>query len=143
MRERPEITITPKSAMVRDATEEYCRTYLNPGRRPFIVNPLHHLQSWWGTPEASRPGCYAIYSTKDELLYIGVATNAVGNRLAAHVPNPVPPWAEAHRLFGSLYIQIINVNEAFEAPSLEAFLIRKFNPKGNISGNKPLGELAT
>ena len=98
------------------------------------MNSLHHLQSWWKTPELSNPGCYAIYSEKGELLYIGVATAAVGSRLASHFPNPLPTWDVWHRLFSAAYIQIINVQRFFQAPSLEVYLIDRFKPPGNKTG---------
>jgi Predicted 3'-5' exonuclease related to the exonuclease domain of PolB len=110
--------------------EEYCKRYRHPLLENFKVHS-HHLESWWHTDVSSRCGCYAIYTESGELLYIGKASNSasVGSRLAAHLRHVDPAWMPA-----PAFVQIVEVCEPFEAPSLEEYLIRELQPRFNDRG---------
>lgn len=110
----------------------YCATWRNAALEPFTVHPVAGLTDWWATPESAKPGCYAAYGSEGELLYVGKASwrASVGGRLASH--DHREPRAEWRRL--AAYVQIVTVSEAFEAPSLEEFLIRELRPRHNAIG---------
>jgi hypothetical protein len=121
-------------AELREHVATYCKKYRNPQLPPFIVSEPHTMTSWYGTPEAARPGCYVFYSQTGEVLYVGKAslTRAVGNRLAAHDHSkPRTSWRER-----AAFVQFVSVSEPFEAPSLEEFLVSRLCPIGNIRGGR-------
>ena len=110
----------------------YCATWRNPALEPFTVHPVAGPTAWWGTPESARPGCYAAYGADGDLLYVGKASwrASVGGRLAYH--DRREPRAGWRRL--AAHVQLVTVSEAFEAPSLEEFLIRELRPRHNAIG---------
>lgn len=111
--------------------EQYCENYRHPALDRFKVHAMHDLKNWCGTDHSWRPGCYAIYSESGELLYIEKASNtaSVGSRLAAHLRHVRSDWIPA-----PVFVQIVEVGEPFEAPSLEEFLIREMRPGFNTQG---------
>jgi hypothetical protein len=113
---------------------EYRDGYRHPRLSPLKVFELHTLTSWWKTPASRRPGCYAIFSEAGSLMYIGKASNGayVGGRLAAHLRKLRQEWI----LLAPGHVQIVEVDEAFEAPSLEEFLIRELQPPLNDRGRR-------
>lgn len=115
---------------LKECVKIYCEKYRNPQLPPFIVCNVHTMKSWWGTPEAAKPGCYVFYSETGEVLYIGKASLSmdVGARLWAHDhSSPRASWRDL-----ATFVQFVTVSEPFEAPSLEEFLIGKLHPSGNI-----------
>lgn len=114
------------------SVEHYCAQHRHPERPKFIVHSIHTLSSWEGTAPSYKPGCYVLYSTQGELLYIGKASNtkSVGSRLVRFRYTPVT-WQPA-----PAFAQIIEVPEPFEAPSLEEFLIHDLQPRFNDRGIK-------
>jgi hypothetical protein len=120
---------------LREYVAIYCGKYRNPQLEPFVVCEPHNMKSWYRTPEASKPGCYVFYSDAGEVLYIGKAslTRDVGDRLAAHdYRKPRASWRKQ-----AAFVQFVSVSEAFEAPSLEEFLLTRLSPIGNIRRGKP------
>jgi excinuclease UvrABC nuclease subunit len=113
---------------------EYHDTYRHPRLPPLKVEDLYDLKSWAGKPPSYRPGCYAIFSISGSLLYIGKASHAasVGSRLAAHLRKIRPEWIP----LGLGHILIVTVDEPFEAPSLEEFLIHHLQPPLNDRGRR-------
>ena len=128
--------MSPDEADVRAAVQNYCERYHIP---PFTISDPHviatllsDVQPW---PQGDSPGCYVFYCGKMGLLYIGKASNAsaMAHRLSTYFrvrglerPEPRHSWPQPPH-----YVQTIKVHEAFEAPSLEEFLIRELRPVGN------------
>jgi hypothetical protein len=127
---------TPNALRLKDCLERYCTQHRHPDRPGFTVHD-YTLASWEGTDVSRKPGCYVLYSSAGELLYIGKASNSksVGSRLVRFRYSPVT-WEPTPAL-----VQIIEVAEAFEAPSLEEFLIDKLQPRFNSRGIKRQAEL--
>jgi hypothetical protein len=109
--------------------DHYCTQHRRPDRPSFIKHDFT-VASWEGTPVSHKAGCYILYSEAGELLYIGKASNtkSVGSRLVRFRYAPVA-WEPAPAL-----VQIIEVSDPFEAPSLEEFLIGELQPKFNDRG---------
>src|SRR5262249_45421112 len=112
------------SETLKAKVAEYSKVYRHPKRPKFVVHPLYkiehgHKGCWEGTPASYQPGCYAVFGQDGEFLYLGKAScgRTVGNRLYRFSrPNP-PKW-----LPPIAFVQIVQVAEACEAPSLEEFL---------------------
>ena len=114
------------SREVLGLVDEYCAARRHPSLPPFTVH-THTYKNWCGTPHSAKAGCYAIYTEDGRLIYIGKASvkSCVGNRIDCHLtqekgadPDETHRWyRRAPRL-----VQIIEVTEPFEAPSLEEFL---------------------
>ncbi|MGH7096207.1 MAG: GIY-YIG nuclease family protein [Stellaceae bacterium] len=85
--------------------------------------------------ESSKPGCYALYYDDGDLLYIGKSSNAVGFRLWNHFKQSKANW-----VMSVSFVQIVEVQEPFEAPSLEEYLIRELRPPCNHRGIKRKGQ---
>jgi hypothetical protein len=112
--------------------DHYCAHHRHPDRAKFIAHDVHTMTSWEGTAISYKAGCYALYSGAGELLYIGKASNSksVESRLVRSRYNPVT-WDPA-----PAFVQIVEVSEPFEAPSLEEFLITELQPRFNDRGIK-------
>ena len=86
-------------------------------------------------PFGNFPGCYVFYCEQMGLIYIGKASNSnnIGDRVGSYFRSRGLPAPEAkHKWPRPLYfVQAIKVREAFEAPSLEEFLVRDLKPIGN------------
>ena len=120
-------------AEVRRLVAEYCQTQRHPSLESFVVH-AHTLSSWWNTPLSAGPGCYAIYGSDEALLYIGKASlrASVGSRLAAHLRHVRPSWSAT----SPTYVDIIEVTEPFESPSLEEYLLMKVATLYNDHGKQ-------
>jgi hypothetical protein len=119
---------------LRQKVVEYCKRHRHSDLSVFTV-PDHDIKSWEGTEVSYRPGCYTIYSEGGDLLdYIGKASlsASVGSRLVRFRYKP-PTWLSV-----SAFVQIVQVSEAFEAPSLEEWLIRELQPRFDDRGIKRL-----
>lgn len=83
---------------------------------------------WNLDPAARRPGCYVVYDSAGAAIYVGKAScnSFVGARLRLRQAKHV--WPEAS------YVQIIEVAEPFEAPSLEGYILCKFQTSRNVNG---------
>lgn len=82
-------------------------------------------------PFRGSPGCYLFFDKEGRLLYIGKATN-LGARVGSYFASS--PFAPKHgHVWSSAphYAFIIQVEEVWEAPSLEEFLIRELHPTDN------------
>lgn len=95
-------------------------------------------QTW---PNNGRPGCYAIFDRNRELIYVG-KTNNLGKRLGDYfktdpsdptrkrgVPKAPEAWVPE-----PYFVLTVALAHAYEAPSLEAFLIEQLRPVGNKAG---------
>jgi hypothetical protein len=127
--------------LAEDAVSTYCATHMHHELPSFKCSSIYsaykkdakeELKCWEGTEASFQPGCYFIYSALGELLYVGktsVSTSTVGHRLWKHTRNTPPSWVPAPAL-----VQIISVDQAFQACSLEDYLIVKLRPKFNVIG---------
>jgi excinuclease UvrABC nuclease subunit len=126
---------------VRDKVGEYCNEYRNPKLPPFEISDLYDIQAEWRTkvfPFSGNQGCYVFYSEQRELLYIGKASfrNALGARIAGYFRWDLTrttlvadgEWVPSPPRF----VQTIKVGKAFEAPSLEEYLICELQPPVNV-----------
>lgn len=125
------------------ALRMYCATHMHHEAPLFKCSALYSaykkdvnegLECWEGKEASYLPGCYFIYSEFDELLYVGktsVATSTVGRRLWQHLKKTPPSWVPA-----PAFVQIVGVNQAFQASSLEDYLILTLRPKFNVVGGK-------
>ena len=129
--------MSPDEANVRANVDKYCERY---HITPFTISEPHVIESLYGEsrpwPQGDSPGCYIFYCEKMGLLYIGKASNAgaMSHRLATYFrvrgldrPEPRHSWPTPPH-----YVQTVRVHEAFEAPSLEEFLIRELRPVANV-----------
>ena len=109
---------------------EYCIIQRNPNLAPFKVHDAQPWKGWWGSPSSYKSGVYVIYSDKHEPIYIGKASlkATMGSRLAAHERSQDLRWTDA------AFVRMIEVVVAFEAPSLEEFLLSKFATRINMHG---------
>jgi hypothetical protein len=91
-------------------------------------------------PNCDSPGVYLVFNNKLDLLYVGKAslTQTVGGRLSEYFhygPDrgctfaPGSSWKH-----NPAFVATIPVSAAFEAPSLEEYLIRELCPAENTVG---------
>lgn len=116
----------------RRLVAEYCRRFCH----SFVVHDLHTRESWAPMPVSDKPGCYALYTATGQLLYIGKASNSrkIGHRLYHHLTQSQAAWVPSVS-----FVQIVEVSEPFEAPSLEEYLIRELQPPHNDRGIRRTG----
>lgn len=134
-----------------ESITEYVTRYRRPDVPPFeTAPPLDLFPSQPGPvgfapkltwkdpwPLHDRAGVYLVYSASFKLLYVGTS-QYLASRLSAHFPGTADKecviwekWTEPPRY-------VINVavprEMPFEAPALEAFLIRALRPPDNVMG---------
>jgi len=120
------------SIKLRQTVNEYCRLH---DLAPFEVSRLYDLQRDYRQPypNGNKSGVYVIYSEQGD--YIGKAS-LLGPRLSAHFV-----WNNERRMlvptmkrWGDTpprYVQTVATRHAYEAPSLEEYLILKLRPRKN------------
>ena len=125
---------------VQGCVSDYHKNYRNPALEPLSVNRLYDLQGEWlknDIPDTERPGVYVFYDEDKNLLYIGKASwnSTVGARIASYFKKnpetaietlPSHNWTRDPK-----YVQTIPVERAFEASSLEEYLITTLRPVDN------------
>lgn len=116
------------------SVSEYCEMWRNRYLLPFKVH-RHSSSSWQRQPEAAAAGCYAVFSDDGSLLFIGKASSreTMGQRLRAHFEVAKRPWVPL-----AAYVYLVEVSQAFEAPSLEEFLTIELQPIYNSAGMRRL-----
>jgi hypothetical protein len=87
--------------------------------------PFRYYDLWNPTPQKflERAGCYAIYGVGGELRYIGMSLTNVGSRIASHFSKPTQRaefWARGPT---ATFVEVIEVINPWEAPSVEEYLI--------------------
>jgi hypothetical protein len=114
---------------------EYCAKKRHPQLEPFIVHEVQPWKGWWGSANSRKPGCYVIYSRDGVPIYIGKASlrATMGSRLAVHERSTDTKWADAG------FVQMVEVREAYEAPSLEEFLLGRIYTRENNIGRRRTG----
>lgn len=128
---------------VRTAVEDYCKLH---GIGAFSFSEVYDLQNDWFKstfPNSGRAGCYVFYDETGKLVYIGKASlnSNLGFRIGTYFhrdkvrdvtePRPGQKWKTP---LPPRYLQTIPVDEPYQAPSLEEYLILKLQPPGNTSG---------
>lgn len=128
-----------QTARAHAAVRRYCRKYgISPS---FPVSGVYELSTdnWRRTtfPFATAAGCYLFYSGDRQLLYVGKVslTHSIGARVASYFRS-LPELAPVHSGWSMppRYLQVVRVNEPYEAPSLEEYLIRELDPMDNTRG---------
>ena len=128
---------SPDENRLRQKVEEYCSKYaIEP---PFEISDVVNIQnvykggSW---PFGDAPGCYIFYCEAVGLLYIGKASNssAMAHRLGTYFRTRGLPVVEPRHKWTRppVHVQTVKVHEAYQAPSLEEFLIRELKPVDNV-----------
>lgn len=129
----------------RNRIRKYERGHLN--REPRLEPVRYDLLSDWKLdlmlPYAEEKGVYAFFNKNDELLYVGKASHnsSLGHRVCSYFyakpdscgAKPRHPWAEKGR---PRYALITATDFAFEAPSLEEYLIEALQPPENTMGKR-------
>lgn len=114
----------------------YGQAHRHPNRPALVIHGPYELGgkdvkgAWEGTEPSYRPGGYILFSENGELLYVGKASHAksIGSRLVRF------RYKESEWPTRPAFVRIIEVPDAFEAPSLEEFLISKLQPRFNKHG---------
>lgn len=128
----------------RNRIRKYEREYLN--REPRFELVHYDLLSDWkpdiAVPCAEDGGVYAFFDKDGELLYVGKAShsNTLGRRILSYFyaakpddggAKPRHQWTARPR-----YALITATKPAFEAPSLEEYLIHELDPPENTVGRR-------
>ncbi|MCZ6743984.1 MAG: GIY-YIG nuclease family protein [Alphaproteobacteria bacterium] len=130
---------------IASALRDYERKYRGPGHGKLEVSKPYDLKTDW--PDrwylAAEQGVYLIFDENKHLLYVGKASmeSNLGARLSSYfqydpnnrnkcITNPRHDWgADKPR-----YVQAIAVEEPFEAPALEEYIISQLKPPANTRG---------
>jgi len=116
---------SPDRRLVARLVREYCATQRHPSLLLFQIHGPFTTKSWRNTEESNKIGCYAIYDEDENLLYIGMSTKNIGDRLRIFFRASTQSSEHWRNESPSSLVEIIEVSEAWEAPSLEEFLVVK------------------
>ena len=123
------------------ALQNYASRYL--GGRPLKLEPRVDLHGFWeqntSIQNADKPGCYFLFDTDDRLLYVGKASmrSSIGARVTAHFAwdgSQLKP-VNSDWVLPPVFLRTVIVSVAWEAPSLEEYIIHHLKPKFNVAGN--------
>lgn len=121
---------------VRTYTARYSLVGAEVDNKPYDLIESWTVNSSW--PNAEYQGVYAIFCADKRLLYVGKASlgGTIGRRLSTYfIDNPDGPgaatkpghsWSRVPR-----YVLTTKVDKAWEAPSLEEYLIEHLRPIDN------------
>ncbi|WP_315731123.1 MULTISPECIES: GIY-YIG nuclease family protein [unclassified Bradyrhizobium] len=132
----------PNTEPARAAVGTYCRRYaINP---PFEFSALYPLtaENWTNTiPFHLEPGCYFFYADDGSLLYVGKASSGLASRIIKYFQTR-PSFAIRHTdwIKPPAVLQTLKVHFAYEASSLEEYLIQELRPLQNRLGVPPAVE---
>jgi excinuclease UvrABC nuclease subunit len=110
---------------IRRLVDKYCMTQRNPSLPKFTIHAHTHTPNKWRTsPEAAKAGCYVFYDESGVLRYIGKASMGatIRSRIDVHMAHAARDPKHRFRKWPPANIDIIEVVEPFEAPSLEEYL---------------------
>ncbi len=110
---------------IRRLVDEYCATQRHPSLPSFVVHGPFNRESAREIEASRGPGCYAIYGADGFLRYIGMSLAAVGTRSETHFSKATqlaPFW---QRGSPARFVDVIEVRERWDAPSLEEYLNTK------------------
>ncbi len=132
----------PTEADIDNAIRKYCARY--------NVTLKEELSDWYDTrtqwndyiPNAMERGCYFIYDDTKALRYIGKVSlsHTLGSRVASYFKKVSRDGAEpVHEGWTCIptYVRTLAVENAWEAPSLEEYLIVHLQPAQNTRGLYP------
>ncbi|WP_288413146.1 GIY-YIG nuclease family protein [uncultured Sphingomonas sp.] len=111
-------------AHVRELVKSYCKE-VKGGTASFTISE----RIGWNDPPppaANAGGCYAIYTSDDALIYVGMSEKNVADRIARHrktAAAKVPFWEVQPPI---TYQLILNL-DPWDAAGLEIYLTRKSN----------------
>lgn len=124
----------------RDKVKAYADIYSlcnhETDKKPYDLIDGWDPDSYW--PNADKQGIYAIFCADSVLLYVGKASlsGTIGRRLATYfidnpdgagaITTPGHSWSRDPR-----YVLTVSVKNAWEAPSLEEYLIQHLSPIDN------------
>jgi len=108
---------------VRRLVNEYCSTQRHPSLPKFVVHGPFAVDDLWKSDASNRPGCYAIYGEDGSLRYVGMSVDNVGNRIATHLSAATQRSLFWRQGSPARHVDIIEVTQPWEAPSLEGYLI--------------------
>jgi hypothetical protein len=134
-----------------DAVAHYHRHWRHPDRPPPLVSGLYSLfpdqsaavqvihrwpQPW---PQSGSPGVYLFFCTELRLQYVGMSSS-LGRRLGNYFRYSAGRGSACEIVHSGwrtppAYVATVAVADAFEAPSLEHFLIETLHPLQNILGS--------
>ena len=129
-------TVSNFCEKIADYEKNYRLDHLGVDPEPYDL--IHDWDADKPWPNAEHQGVYAIFCEEMELLYVGKASlsSSLGARLASYfVKNLNGPGAAIRsghswtRTPG--YVFTAKVNKAWEAPSLEEYLITELQPSDN------------
>lgn len=125
------------AAKIREYADRYALKLPKPLSEPYDLTRQWKTDSF---PHADHPGCYFIFDADGDLLYIGKASlrSTVGRRLATYFlwnGKEVDPKHDGWTKTPS-HIRTQPVAKAYEAASMEEFLITELQPSQNTSGIK-------
>lgn len=128
----------PGTMGAEKAIESYCSKYNIEPR--FQLSPIYALTSenWKNSiPFHLDQGCYFFYAEGGALLYIGKASfkNDLAGRVVTYFRTR-PTFALRHDSWikPPAFLRTVKVNFAYEAPSLEEYLIQELQPAQNRLG---------
>jgi len=141
---------------IEQALDSYHTQYRNSSLRKLTLSGIYSLhpvknenstgKSQWPDkwPDVDKPGVYMVLDQDKKLLYVGKSSlgNTIGNRLGSHFQYAKDGSKTCVAVGGGLwsrppfYVMTIRVDKAFEAPSIEEYLIEVLCPPDNIRGKK-------
>ena len=105
-------------------------------KEPYDLIADWSADNYW--PNTDKQGVYAIFCVDNKLLYVGKASlsNSIGRRLSTYFMNNDEAEGATSKLGQSWsrdprYILTVRVKNAWEAPSLEEYLINRLRPIDN------------
>ena len=131
-----------------EAVKDYQLNHLNKEKPKFKISEKFDLEKDWKPdvyyPFCDEPGIYAIFSESDKIIYIGKASNnnSIGARLATYFITDEKWKCETispkilNTKITPKFILAVAVKNSFEAPSLEEYLIKEFDPPANSIGKR-------
>lgn len=137
------IELGPDTTGTGKAIETYCSKYNIEPR--FELSPIYALttDNWKNSiPFHLDQGCYFFYAEDGALLYIGKASfkNDLAGRVITYFrTRPMFELRHDGWIKAPAFLQTVKVNFAYEAPSLEEYLIQELQPAQNKLGIRPFG----
>lgn len=122
-----------------DRIEEALGVYNMRYRTAFQLGASYEISRDWhdrNFPDAERAGCYLFFDEDRKLVYIGKCSlnHSLGRRIASYFvlgPESRSPQARHSWDAAPFYLRTIPVERAYEAPSLEEYLIEVLQPPAN------------
>jgi hypothetical protein len=111
---------------IRRLVDEYGSTQRHPCLPKFVVHGPFTFESVWQSDATNGAGCYVIYGKDGSMRYIGMSTRSVGSRIGTHFGPAAQRSLFWKQGSAAHFIDIIEVTNSWEGPSLEDCLVSKF-----------------